>query len=727
MIEASIDLLNIDTPVVYLARNHDLITESENGILDRFRALGVEPKHWQGRSRQCELIKGLKREPTENNKVILAEYEDLLNETPIPRFCVEVGCSLRNTDQCSAWKEQDRTIEGRISVAPQAYLNYLNTQEEKGLLPEDTVILIDELHELINTAQYKLGLIRGLALRDQDLKYLDALESGDERLAINNSAEYRARHQPVSLFAKALGLRLNQIRSAMKANQYGAQERLSGSYLLSTAPELKELAEAALNYIECAKPKVKVPTLKDIKKDKHLKLIRGERVKRSGVRILTDIAQLITGKLSHLSTLHMTMSNGVTHIERRSHQELPKSVKIVLADATPRENALKLYAQSLDLGLKITESELTPHPVRGLHVKTKSIQVGELFNMMRREAELTPRGIRALNSLAHPFEIMLRDEEDHTEIGIITSLKLHQQIDLALNGKGPLAQSPLIQTLKRFKLVTGYVGRDNQGSNKFERCKTLIMLGEYRPHLGAEHANIDCLAQSIMRDKDYNATETFKTLYREKIDATAAQSFGRIRSVRQAGRTVIAVCPEQPDFKGVTWQTYEARGRAINEKIIKLELKAHQALDQGELLSTKLLVKWGVKQQAVKAFIDRISTTRSLAFEKRSQSVGRPMTFWFDPRHLSGENTNKNKDIDILRVIADCPPKGTEKISIKERLSVMKTYLSQLLNIPNSNYTYNYYTPDLYELFDPDLEARGSPKIDQSGPLPIKTEQKVPT
>ncbi len=270
----------------------------------------------------------------------------------------------------AAWKAVERPIEHRLILAPQAYLSYLVEREEKGELPEDLIIIIDERHDLIHSTPYDLDQISALSLKREDQKYLDDLLAG-VLMTPNHSAEFRARHQPVSTFALKLHEALKRFSSSINYNQYGARERLTESLLLSIDKELRVSAEDALSYIEREQPRVHGLNLKELRKAKIHKIISGERVKRSGLRILTDLAQLLTGQLDDLHTLHLFINSEGVHVERRVIQPLPESSRLILADATPTEEILGDYAQVLGFDLVKTSSEVTPHRVRSKKVEPK--------------------------------------------------------------------------------------------------------------------------------------------------------------------------------------------------------------------------------------------------------------------------------------------------------------------------------------------------------------------
>ena len=185
--------------------------------------------------------------------------------------------------------------------------------------------------------------------------------------------------------------------------------------------------------------------------------------------------------------------------------------------------------------------------------------------------------------------MMLRKLNDGDQVGVLCSLKLWREIEEARQERGDLANGELINTLKRFQLVTGYFGRDHQGSNAFEQCKALIMLGEYKPNFGAARDDFESLSDLLSHGDDYNPNEQFDSLYREQIDAITAQAFGRLRSVWRPDLIFIYASECVSDLKGVNWSLYKAKSRPINQTTQEVEIQAHRLLDGGRYLTIKRL------------------------------------------------------------------------------------------------------------------------------------------
>jgi hypothetical protein len=656
--------------VIYLARNHSLI-EGEGGLLSRFRAEGIEPDVWRGKRRRCEELKSLNGNQAPEAQALLAEYEDLLVEHPIPQFCREIGCHRFKTDECSAWKEVERPIEHRLILAPQAYLSYLVEREEKGELPEELIIIIDERHDLIHSTPYEMDLISAFRIRSEDQKYAQDQASNVE-MSENQDIEFRLNHPPVSRFALQLQETLNKLSSSIRSNQYGSRERLSSDMLLSINEELRESAEEAINYIERVKPKVKGLDLKKLRKTKAQKVLTGERIKRAGLRIITDLAQLITGRLDPLHTLHLFTESAGVKVERRVIQPLPKSVRIALADATPTEEILSDYVEALGFEMVITSSEINPHLVTGLHIQTKTLRQSKLF---KDKTTLKKEAINSLKGLAHPISLMLRKLTDGEQVGLLCSKSLHDKIIKGLSGEDQLADHELIKELSRFQLVSGYYGRDERGSNEFEKCKALVVLGEAKPNLGSARADIEALTSKLQRGEDFDQQQRFHELYREQVDSATIQAFGRLRSVWNPDLIFIHVTEQTANLKGVRWSIYQALGRGFDEETVKVEKRAHQALDEGAQLTTKLLQYWGLTKDSVSRMINRISAIRPLQESKLPSTGGRPPNFWIDPT-ATPTKLNDDESLGLNRVSRNRSSSLEEEEVAEER--VIDESLAQL-------------------------------------------------
>lgn len=64
-------------------------------------------------------------------------------------------------------------------------------------------------------------------------------------------------------------------------------------------------------------------------------------------------------------------------------------------------------------------------------------------------------------------------------------------------GRGALTNNRLVMEFSRFHLKSGYYGKDERGSNEFEGCKALVVLGEARPNLGSAQADVETLTSKL--------------------------------------------------------------------------------------------------------------------------------------------------------------------------------------------------------------------------------------
>jgi hypothetical protein len=626
LINQAISLYQAGRSVIYLARNHQLI-RGEGGLESRFNALGFHPDIWEGKERRCGEMQRAKADQSDNGLVVLNTYKELIKEQSIPQFCREIQCARYDSDQCNVWREDARPIEGRLIVAPQSYLNSLIKREEKDDLPDDLTLIIDERHDLMHTTGYALELIDALRYRAEDAKYLSDLRLA-EIMPEDPNADFRSKHRPVSEFASLLHATLQRLATTQHQNQYGSKTTLTASLLKSLDDRLLSSAQDALKWIETYEVKVKALSYKAIKKAKALKTIRGERVKQSGLRIVQDLAELITEELNPLHMLHLSVTSDGCTVQRRTIQELPQSPKIILADATPTESWLGLYIKQIGFKLKLLRSEITPHPVEALHIRTKQMRQSALFKA--RTQELKASSVKSLDNLSHPLSLMLRTLSAGDEIGLISSKGLYDQIRAGLKGRGALANTELIRGLQRYALKLGYYGRDERGSNEFEKCKALILLGDPRPNLGEMRADIEALTKGL--DDQRTLEEITAQLYQEHSDAATIQAFGRLRSLWRSDLILIHATERALDLKGARWSVYEASGRSIPHQVQAVEQRAHDHLDSGQALSYELMNQWGVSSPATtKRIINRISMMRPIESRKIRQPRRKPITVWIDP------------------------------------------------------------------------------------------------
>lgn len=652
--------------VIYLVGNHSLI-EGEGGSLQRLKELhpDIQPDVWKGRALQCSVLNDVKeRLNSENDYVRLEaervneEHTDLLEGgVSIPAFCKHISCPKYDTSSCSAWKEPERPIEGRFIIAPHSYLSYLSKREENGELPEGVLIIIDELPELSPSTSYEFDLIKPLVMSSDEARQDQDLDDEQTR--------FKRTHQQVTRFANVIQPLIEKSFKKVQVNQYGGDILLDQSQLFDGLTEqgielLKSKAEVMLGYLEdmpINPPKLSKQRAEEVN-------LQNRRIRRRAIKLLTYLARLVKGELVSGELLHLVVSSfdrGATKlIERGAPLPLPETSRLIVADATPRAEYFNGYAKSIGFSLNIAKAQIVPNELNAWHVNTHAFQSGVMFD----SGALTDRSIKSISDMAHPINLALRKLKDGEQVAIASSKAVRELIEQAFKGKGQLANSQLIQVLSRFKLCFGHTGKDHRGSNEFESCSALILLGEPRWNVGATKRQADRILNGVATEEEQ------KALYREEVEAIVFQWVGRLRTVWNKDRVFVYASPMLPEeeMPNTRWSQYEKQGRSISLEKQYIELKAHQHLDRGERLSISLIRSWGLGDTTARRLIQRIGSQRALIEEQVESSGGRPPSEWYDQTALKTRSLK-----DKLRA------KGLFTESAKRSFERLKEVWSDLL------------------------------------------------
>ena len=628
--------------VIYLVGNHSLI-EGKGGSLQRLKELhpDIEPDVWKGRALQCSVLNDVKtRLQSDNLRIkeeaekVHQEHNDLLDGgVSIPAFCKYISCPKYETSSCSAWKEPERPIENRFIIAPHSYLSYLSAREEKGELPENVLIIIDELPELSPSTSYEFDLLKPLVKSPNESKYDD------------EQTKFKATHQQITRFATVLQPLIEKTFNKVKVNQYGGDLLLTPELLFDGCTDgaielVKNKAQIMLTHLDempINPPKLSKKRAEEVNQD-------GRRIRRRAIKALAYIARLITNELAPGEKLHLVITSfeqgAVKLIERGAPLPLPETSRLIVADATPRTDYFHGYAKSIGFSLNIEKAQIIPHRLNGWHIDTHAFQSGVMFD----SGSLSNRSIKAINDMAHPINLALRKIEDGKEVAIASSKAVRELIEQAFRGQGLLAESQLIKVLSRFKLRFGHTGKDHRGSNEFEHCSALVLLGEPRWNVGATKRQAD-------RILDKSATEEEqRKLYREEVEAIVLQWVGRLRTVWNKDRVFVYASPIIPEeeIPNTSWNQYEKRGRSIGAEQQVIELKAHKHLDRGERLSIALIMSWGLSNTSARRMIQRIGSQRPLIKEDLPSSGGRPPSEWYDQDAVKAMKSKKKLSIGGL-------------------------------------------------------------------------------
>lgn len=627
--------------IIYLVGNHALI-EGEGGSIQRLKELhpNIKPDVWKGRNLQCSVLSSVKERLSSDDEQIRREAEEENSEhldlleggVSIPAFCKYISCPKYETSACSAWQEPERPIENRFIIAPHSYLSYLARREERDELPENVLVIIDELPELSPSTYYEADLIKPFMMESYEARQDQELDDEQTKFKRMNNA--------ITQFANTLQPLLDKTFKKITVNQYGGDLLLKEDDLLSEHSKqainlLKQKAYAMLDHLE--ENIVNPPKLSKLKAQEAN--LSGRRIRRRGIKLITYLARLITNQLEAGEKLHLVVTSleegAVRLIERGAPLPLPNTSRIVVADATPRAEYFNGYAKSLGFSLNITKANITPHQLQASHIKTHAFQSGVLFD----GGELTKRAIKSIDDMAHPVNLALRTLKDGEKVAIASSKTVRDLMEKGFKGEGDLAKSELIKVLRRFNVLFGHTGKDHRGSNEFESCSALLLLGEPRWNIGATRRQADRILNGVATDEDR------KRLYREEVESIVFQWVGRLRTVWNPNRIFVYASPLLPEeeLPNTSWSQYEKLGRGVSPEQQVLELKAHRLLDDGELLSIPLVKSWGLSDTSARRLVKRIGEQRPLIEQEALSSGGRPAIEWYDPRAVKARESRLKK------------------------------------------------------------------------------------
>jgi len=685
--------------VIYLVSNHSLI-EGKGGSIERLKELhsDIEPDVWKGRALQCSVLNDVKTRLQSDNLRIKEEAEKIHHEhndlleggVSIPAFCKHVSCPKYETSSCSAWQEPERPIDGRFIIAPHSYLSYLSAREERGELPENVLIIIDELPELSPSTSYEFDLIKPLVMSPDESRY------DDEQTKFKNT------HQQVTRFANVIQPLIEKAFNKIKVNQYGGDllltpELLFDGYTDGAIELVKNKALVMLTYLD--EMPINPPKLSKQRAEEVNQI--GRRIRRRAIKAITYIARLITNELTSGEKLHLVITSSdqgaVKLIERGAPLPLPETSRLVVADATPRADYFNGYAKSIGFSLNIEKTQIVPNKLNGYHINTHAFQSGVMFD----SGSLSDRSIKSINDMAHPINLALRKLQDGDEVAIASSKAVRELIEQAFKGRGKLADSPLLNALGRFKLRFGHTGKDHRGSNEFEKCSALVLLGEPRWNVGATKRQADRILNKSATEEEQ------RKLYREEVEAIVLQWVGRLRTVWNKDRVFVYASPIIPEeeIPNTSWTQYEKKGRAISSEQQVLELKAHQYLDRGEQLSISMIRSWGLSNTSARRMIDRIGSQRTLIKQELQSDGGRPPSVWYDPDAV--KSMRSKKKLDVLGLLTESAIRSIKRLKEKwiDLLQPLKEenhiYIYNALSVKSPRFALSDYDDWEKLVFDP--------------------------
>ena len=362
-------------------------------------------------------------------------------------------------------------------------------------------------------------------------------------------------------------------------------------------------------------------------------------------------------------------ASGAWALEVRKRLPLPNCPIIVL-DATGEHARAEWEAAYPDWNVSLHRLDAQgAGPADAFHLKTNAYTRSKL---MTPEGDLTreaPGRIRrALYDLAektrarHPRF----DGQPKTTIGILT----HKPIAEAMveldeyDGRAAAIRRDVLDLEQRgFEVLVGYFGRDERGTNRFERVKGLAVIGDPLANLGDVDADSRALGLDV------------NDIYEHRTFATAFQAIHRARHLRRTSsdRVVLAyIGRKPPEVPGVAWDsTPIAKGRVPSStgddvfcvvyRVARKHFAIGAAVIRRECIEDPALAEYldGVTDHVIDRAIVRVA--EAFGWRRWTWRVngrpGRPPTVWAESNDAvdSWANPELSKD---SRVLDECVARG---------------------------------------------------------------------
>ena len=248
-------------------------------------------------------------------------------------------------------------------------------------------------------------------------------------------------------------------------------------------------------------------------------------------------------------SLSVWTHQGVVWIERRWALSLPTRCPVVILDATGTAAASwwRGIAERCDARMELDDTPIQGRHTEGVWFKTGQLTARRLYTRQGKRIEWRESASGSFKTVARALEEAWADVPSEVTVGVGASKPVADLLRAALASESPnpLVNS-LVQVFKRFRAVeVGHTGRDDRGTNRFERVAAFALFGAPRPSLSAALADADLL------DLPQSATD-------ELTRAAMLQWFGRPRTLRRSGvRLFYAGAMTPAQFPNIHWRQVE--------------------------------------------------------------------------------------------------------------------------------------------------------------------------
>lgn len=238
--------------------------------------------------------------------------------------------------------------------------------------------------------------------------------------------------------------------------------------------------------------------------------------------------------------------DGTWALSTRTVKPLP-DCPVVLLDATGELTLAEYEAAYPHFRVVMRGTKLwgaAPKPA--IHVRTKGTSRAALFlptGHIRPSAPTVVRNI-ILRMVAEVRTRRPGPRERRLAVGVLTYKGIYDCITGASMGGGVLASIRAELAAAGVDLLAGYYGRDDRGTNAFERVDGLAVIGDARQNLGEVEA--DCALLGLDASDVFNA----------RSEAVLVQALFRARHTRRAPgdeAVVLLAAAGRPHVPGVAW------------------------------------------------------------------------------------------------------------------------------------------------------------------------------
>ena len=524
--------------------------------LDRFTPINRR----RSRAEKCErMTEGIDRDQVKR----LYEVLELPLNTKEGSLCAQVSCP--RSGSCPAQRAYGRGLENELYITTHAMVNSLS----QDLLTEDTLIIYDENPKTFFVDQMDI--------------------SGLEQIKWLTSA-----HPELAMIAHTV----NALIHAQRAKTFALDE------LLQSAPDLdfaRALARTLLDHPEFSFP---VPT----HEDKARILAGGDPgLTPQHRRIMKALCRGLVGESTGLEVITRDHTDVIRRTIEVRNTWKPKAIgdrpiSTLILDATPSPE-ISAISESLNRSYQLftaREGSIRGELNEAYYRKVTSL---DPFNIFGVGAHIRSGNEPRIDAIARDLREKLEHFPDQTKVAVLTSKKFKRALQ---SGHEREVQAnadrlSITELLDRFEVTYGHYHADTRGSNAFEECEVLILLGSSKFELATAQAQHRAL-------KRMGATVDFSAYYEGINQDEVDQALGRGRTLRRSITTLYygSVDPREYPDDGMIWRRLELKGRPLNRTTQQAREYALKYALLGAHVSAKRLLSFGLNLRTAQKVIAQL-------------------------------------------------------------------------------------------------------------------------